>query len=164
VRVASKAGMIPSSAVGLIAAVIATILQEVTPQGAGGATAAVLGVVAALCAAAGLLGPASVSATGAATVLFSGIAFAALQLAYLGLFFDVLSGFWLLFAIVGFVAYLIGATAYGFAGQAQGVAVGARTAVLVPLLLAVVPLANVVGTLGILIVSVLRKASSATSA
>ena len=58
---------------------------------------------------------------------------------------------------VAFVLYLIAATLYGFAGQAQGVKVGARTGLLVLLLLSVIPLANILGLVGFLIVAIRRK-------
>jgi len=59
--------------------------------------------------------------------------------------------------IGGFVLYLIAATLYGFAGQAQGVKVGARTGLLVLLLLAVIPIVNILGLIGFLVTSITRK-------
>jgi hypothetical protein len=58
--------------------------------------------------------------------------------------------------IVGAVAYLAGATVYGFAGTRQGVGVGARIGLLLLLLLAVLPYLNVLGSIGLLIASALR--------
>ena len=65
--------------------------------------------------------------------------------------------------IAGFVAYLVGATAYGFAGQRQGVKVGARTALVVLLLLAVIPILDVVGLLGILITAIVRRGTTSAT-
>jgi hypothetical protein len=59
--------------------------------------------------------------------------------------------------IAGFVLYLVAATLYGFAGQAQGVKVGARTGLLVLLLLGVIPIVNILGLVGFLITSLTRK-------
>lgn len=59
-------------------------------------------------------------------------------------------------AIVGAVLYLAAATLYGFAGTAQGVPVGARTGLLVLLLLAMVPVANIPGLVGLTIVTYAR--------
>jgi glucan phosphoethanolaminetransferase (alkaline phosphatase superfamily) len=59
--------------------------------------------------------------------------------------------------IIGAVVYLIAATIYGFVGKRQGVKVGARIGLLLLLLLAVVPLADVVGLLGFIIVAIVRK-------
>ena len=63
----------------------------------------------------------------------------------------------LVLCIVAAVLYLVAATLYGFAGQAQGVKVGARTGLLVLLLLSVVPLANIVGVIGFLVTAIRRR-------
>jgi len=59
--------------------------------------------------------------------------------------------------VIGAVAYLIGATLYGFAGTSQGVKVESRVRLLLLLLLAVVPVANILGLAGFVIVGFLRK-------
>jgi hypothetical protein len=163
VAIPSKTGMVATSVAGLAAAAISSGLigGSFAPLGS------VLGVAAAVLAAVGLLGPASVTRTGITTLVFSGLAFAGSALGFLALRFGggTFAGLpWWGWAIIAFVLYLGGATAYGFAGQAQGVAVGARTALLVLLLLGVVPFANVPGLLGILITAIARKAQAPTSA
>ena len=65
--------------------------------------------------------------------------------------------------IVAFVLYLIAATLYGFAGQAQGVKVGARTGLLVLLLMSCIPGLNILGAIGFLIVAP-RRTSAPESA
>ncbi|MCU1415794.1 MAG: hypothetical protein JWN80_3134 [Microbacteriaceae bacterium] len=147
-----KTGMVASSAAGLAAAVIATVTPLVGPFEA---LAAVLGVAAAVLAAVGLLGTGAVTPTGLVTVVFSGVAFAGLEVAFLNLVTNS-TAFWIAL-VAGFVAYLIGATAYGFAGQRQGVKVGGRIALLVLLLLAVIPIADVLGLLGILVTAIVRR-------
>jgi hypothetical protein len=62
----------------------------------------------------------------------------------------------LIVPIATFVLYLIAATLYGFAGQKQGVKVGARTGLLVLLLLSIIPFANILGLIGFLITAVKR--------
>jgi hypothetical protein len=59
-------------------------------------------------------------------------------------------------SIIGAVLYLTAATLYGFAGTRQGVPVGARTGLLVLLLLAMVPFANILGLVGLTIVTYAR--------
>ena len=60
--------------------------------------------------------------------------------------------------------YLVAATLYGFAGTGQGVAVGARTGLLVVLLLAVLPFANVIGMILFLITAFTRTPGGARRA
>ena len=59
--------------------------------------------------------------------------------------------------IIGAVAYLAAAFVYGFAGTSQGVGIGERVGLLVLLLLAVLPFLNVLGAIGLIIVSGVRK-------
>jgi hypothetical protein len=63
-------------------------------------------------------------------------------------------------AIIGFVAYLLAATVYGFAGARQGVGVGSRVGLLLLLLLAVIPILNVLGLIGLTITAVARTGSA----
>ncbi len=144
-------GLLPSSIVGLVLAIVATLLfhgSSVHPVE--GALAAVFGVAAAVCGAAGLLGRGVASVSGILTMVFTGLAFALVAVFALKL------GTWP-WLLAGFVAYLVGATAFGFAAQAQGVKVGARTALLLLVLLTIVPLVDVVGLLGILITAIVRR-------
>jgi hypothetical protein len=60
-------------------------------------------------------------------------------------------------AIVAFVAYLLAATLYGFAGTRQGVGIGARIGLLLMLLLAVLPVLNVLGLIGFTITTLVRR-------
>ncbi len=147
-----KTGMVASSAAGLAAAVIASAIPLVGPFDV---LAAVLGVVAAALAAVGLLGTGAVTPTGLVTVVLSGLASAGFEIAFLTLVTNS-TAFWV-GLIAGFVAYLVAATAYGFAGQRQGVKVGTRTAFVVLLLLAVIPILDVLGLLGILITALVRR-------
>jgi hypothetical protein len=64
--------------------------------------------------------------------------------------------------IVGAVAYLAAAFVYGFAGTRQGIRVGARVGLLLLLLLAVLPYLNVLGAIGLIIVSATRKSTDVT--
>jgi hypothetical protein len=66
------------------------------------------------------------------------------------------SGFWIA-VVIGAVAYLIAATAYGFAGTRQGVRAGARIGLLVVLLLAVVPYLDVLGLVGFVLIAAVRR-------
>jgi hypothetical protein len=66
------------------------------------------------------------------------------------------SGFWIA-VVVGAAAYLIAATAYGFAGTRQGVRVGSRIGLLLVLLLAVLPYLDVLGLIGFVLIAALRK-------
>lgn len=59
--------------------------------------------------------------------------------------------------IIGGVAYLAAATLYGFAGIAQGVPVCSRVGLLLVLLLAVIPVLNVLGLAGFLVTALVRK-------
>ena len=61
---------------------------------------------------------------------------------------------------LAFVLYLAAATLYGFAGKKQGVKVGARTGLLVLLLLSIIPFANILGLIGFLIVTIRRTATT----
>jgi len=70
---------------------------------------------------------------------------------------------WLFGPVCAFVLYLIAATSYGFVGQSQGVKVGARTGLLVLLLLAMVPFANILGAAVLLVVAYRRKPVEAAS-
>jgi hypothetical protein len=151
-----KSGMVGSAVIGLVFAVVSTgalylgwFLAPVS---------AVLGVAAAVCAAAGILGRASRRPLGLLVLVLSGIAFAFAFLAALH------GSLWVLFLIIAAVAYLAGATVYGFAGQAQGVRVGARTGLLVLLLLAVIPLLNMLGLIGVLIAAIARRPPIAVTA
>lgn len=130
-----KAGMLAFSAIGLICAALSGLFALLY------VVAAVLGIAAAVCAAIGILGRASVTRLGLATIVFS----AAASLCGWMLWFDA-SGttFWI---IGGIVAYLIAAVAYSFAGTAQGVSALWRTGLLVGLLLAVCPVICLVGLL-----------------
>ena len=153
-----KTGMVASSAAGLAAAVIASAIPLVGPFEV---LSAILGVAAAVLAAVGLLGTGAVTPAGLVTVVFSGLAFAGFEVAFLTLVTNS-TAFWI-GLIAGFVAYLVGATAYGFAGQRQGVKVGARTALVVLLLLAVIPILDVVGLLGILITAIVRRGTTSAT-
>jgi hypothetical protein len=59
--------------------------------------------------------------------------------------------------IIGAVVYLLAATVYGFAGTRQGVSVGGRVGLLLLLLLAVLPILNIPGLIGLGITALLRK-------
>ncbi|MDQ1543493.1 MAG: hypothetical protein QOK08_1131 [Actinomycetota bacterium] len=59
--------------------------------------------------------------------------------------------------IIGGVAYLAAATLYGFAGIAQGVPAWSRVGLLLVLLLAVIPVLNVLGLAGFLVTALVRK-------
>lgn len=59
--------------------------------------------------------------------------------------------------VVGAAIYFVAAFVYGFAGTRQGVRVGARVGLLVLLLASVLPYLNLLGFVGWLIVSALRK-------
>jgi hypothetical protein len=59
--------------------------------------------------------------------------------------------------VIGAVAYLLAATAYGFAGTRQGVSLGGRIALLVLLLLAVLPVLDILGLAGFVLTAFLRK-------
>jgi hypothetical protein len=152
--------MVASSVAGLAAAVIGSLVPLVGPFQV---LSAILGVAAAILAAVGILGTGAATATGLVTVLFSGLAFAGFEVAFLNLVTN--SPLFWIALVTGFVLYLVGATAYGFAGQRQGVKVGSRTALLVLLLLAVIPIIDVLGLLGILITAAVRagRATSATA-
>jgi hypothetical protein len=63
--------------------------------------------------------------------------------------------------VIGAVAYLVAATLYGFVGTAQGVPVGTRTGLLVVLLLAVIPVVNVIGLVVFLVAAIVRTAPQA---
>ena len=72
--------------------------------------------------------------------------------------------FWIIpILLLTFVLYLIAATLYGFAGQAQGVKVGERTGLLVLLLMSCIPGLNILGAIGFLIVAP-RRTSAPESA
>lgn len=62
--------------------------------------------------------------------------------------------------VIAAVAYLVGATIYGFAGTSQGVRVESRVQLLLLLLLAVVPVANILGLIGLVIVGFLRRSAA----
>jgi hypothetical protein len=62
--------------------------------------------------------------------------------------------------VIGAVAYLLAATVYGFAGTRQGVRVGGRIGLLLLLLLAVIPLLNVLGAIGFVLTAFLRRPAS----
>jgi hypothetical protein len=59
--------------------------------------------------------------------------------------------------IIGGIAYLAAATLYGYAGTAQGVPVWSRVGLLLLLLLAVIPVLNVLGLAGFLVTALVRK-------
>jgi dolichyl-phosphate-mannose-protein mannosyltransferase len=58
--------------------------------------------------------------------------------------------------VIGSVAYLAAATVYGFAATAARVPLGTRVRLLVLLLLCVIPLANVIGTIGFIVADLAR--------
>jgi hypothetical protein len=60
-------------------------------------------------------------------------------------------------AVIGFVVYLLAATVYGFAGVRQMIGVGSRIGFLLLLLLAVLPLLNVLGLIGFTVLEFTRK-------
>ncbi len=94
-----KTGMVASSVAGLAAAVIATVTPLVGPFEV---LAAILGVTAAVLAAIGLLGTGAATPTGLVTVVFSGLAYAGLEVAFLNLVTD--STVFTVGLIAGFVA------------------------------------------------------------
>jgi hypothetical protein len=65
--------------------------------------------------------------------------------------------------IIGGVAYLAVATLYGFVGAAQGVPVWSRVGLLLLLLLAAIPVLNVLGLAGFLVAAFVRKPSPKAS-
>jgi hypothetical protein len=65
--------------------------------------------------------------------------------------------------IIGGVAYLAAATLYGFVGTAQGVPVWSRVGLLLLLLLAAIPVLNVLGLAGFLVAAFVRSASPKAS-
>jgi hypothetical protein len=67
------------------------------------------------------------------------------------------SGSFLVAVVIGAVAYLAAATLYGFAGSAQGVPVWSRVGLLLVLLLAVIPVLNVLGLIGFVVSALVRK-------
>ena len=140
--------MVQSAVAGLVVAVISLVLHLVALDSA----AVILAVSAALLAAVGILGTGARTLTGAFAVFFTGLSAGAFSAALpLGL----LAVPWWVW-LVGFGLYLVAATFYGFAGDAQGVQVGSRIGLLLLLLLAVLPLVQVLGLVGILITAVLR--------
>jgi hypothetical protein len=151
-----KTGMVASSIAGVAASAVAAALLIPGPFEA---LSCILTVAAAILAAVGLLGTGSTTPTGLLTIAFSALAAAGLDLARLDWFGGtpgIARLFWI-YLVAGFVAYLIGATAYGFAGTAQGVPVASRTGLLVLLLLGVIPLLDILGLVGILITAIARK-------
>jgi hypothetical protein len=62
-----------------------------------------------------------------------------------------------IFFVLGSLAYLVAATAYGFVSTAQGVPVGRRIGLLLLLLLAMFPVLDLAGAIGVLIATVLRR-------
>jgi hypothetical protein len=59
-------------------------------------------------------------------------------------------------ALIGFVVYLLAATVYVITGSRQRIGIGSRVGLLVLLLLAVVPLLNVLGLIGFTITAFVR--------
>jgi hypothetical protein len=60
-------------------------------------------------------------------------------------------------AAIGVVVFLLAATVYVFAARRQGIAVGGRIGLLLLLLLAVIPAANVLGLLSLTITALVRR-------
>ena len=141
-------GMVQSAVAGLVVSVVSLVVHLVGLDPA----AVILAVAASLLAAVGILGSGARSIVGACAVLFTGLSGGAFAAALpVGL---LLLPWWVWLA--GFALYLIAATFYGFAGDAQGVEVGARVGLLLLLLLAVLPLVQVLGLAGILVTAVRR--------
>jgi hypothetical protein len=65
--------------------------------------------------------------------------------------------------IIGLVVYVAAATVYGFAGTRQGMGIGSRIGLLLLLLAAVVPFANVLGLLGLTITALVRTTPGAAT-
>ncbi|CAN5297742.1 hypothetical protein BH09ACT1_BH09ACT1_04710 [soil metagenome] len=143
-RLNPKAGMLAFSGIGLLLAALSGLFALAFT------IAAVLGIVAALCAAIGILGPSATKPLGLATVLFSGVASFCGWMLW---FFVPGTPFWI---IGGIVAFLLAAFSYGFAGTAQGVPVLWRTGLLVGLLLAVCPVICIVGLLALVPAALFR--------
>jgi hypothetical protein len=164
----TKRGLIVASIIGLVAAIVAAILLN-KAAGSQSIDLVVLGLdlVSAGIAGRVILGTARIHRYfSLGTVLFSAAAAIILTTAasnYL-IHIDVAigrpdyaptSGI-VVQAIVGFVVYLVAATIYGFAGTRQGVKVGGRIGLLALLLLAVLPLVNVLGLVGFTISAFVR--------
>ncbi|MDQ1571836.1 MAG: hypothetical protein QOF79_2510 [Actinomycetota bacterium] len=61
---------------------------------------------------------------------------------------------------LGILAYLAAATTYGFVGTAHGVTVQNRVGLLLLLLLAVIPVANILGLAGLVVTTLRRKVAA----